>query len=233
MSEKRVAMITGAAGALGRAVATAFAAAGARLVLLDLEQRALAVRFGGDDDTRLLAAADLADGAAIATVVAMALAKFGRIDALCNIAGGFHMGEAVHETSDEDFRSMMELNAGSVLRTARAVVPAMIKQGGGKIVSVAAMGGTSGGAAMAAYAASKSAVIRLTESMALELRDKGINVNCVLPSIIDTPANRASMPGTDFARWVEPAALAEVILFLCSDAARALNGAAIPVVGRV
>ncbi len=233
MSDERVAMITGAAGALGRAVAAAFAATGARLVLHDLEPRTLAAAFGADDDARLLVAADLADGAAVAAAAAKALARFGRIDVLCNIAGGFHMGEPVHETSDEAFRRMIELNAGSVLRTARAVVPAMLAQGGGKIVSVAAMGGVAGGATMAAYSASKSAVIRLTESMALELRDKGINVNCVLPSTIDTPANRASMPNADFSRWVAPAALAEVILFLASDAARAINGAAIPVVGRV
>ncbi|HUK59035.1 MAG TPA: SDR family NAD(P)-dependent oxidoreductase [Stellaceae bacterium] len=233
MSDGRVVMITGAAGALGRAVAQAFAATGARLVLLDLEERALAARFGGDDERFLLVAANLGDGNAVVAAVQKALARWGRIDVLCNIAGGFHMGEAVHETSDEAFRRMIELNAGSVLRTARAVVPAMLKQGSGKIVSVAAMGGLSGGATMAAYSASKSAVVRLTESMALELRDKNINVNCVLPSTIDTEANRASMPKADFARWVEPAALADVILFLASDAARALNGAAIPVVGRV
>lgn len=233
MSDGRVILITGAAGALGRAVAAAFAATGARLALLDLERRALAAAFGAEDGARVFLAADLGDGGAVATAARAVVARFGRIDALCNIAGGFHMGEPVHETSDENFRRMIELNAGSVLRTARAVVPAMLAQGGGRIVNVAAMGGLSGGAAMAAYAASKSAVQRLTESMALELRDKSINVNCVLPSIIDTPANRASMPGADFARWVEPAALAEVILFLASDAARAINGASIPVVGRV
>jgi NAD(P)-dependent dehydrogenase (short-subunit alcohol dehydrogenase family) len=139
----------------------------------------------------------------------------------------------VHETTDEVWRLMIELNAGSVLRTARAVVPGMIAQGAGKIVNIAAMGGTQGGAMMAAYAASKAAVIRLTESMALELRDKGINVNCILPSTIDTPPNRAGMPNADFTRWVAPAALADVTLFLASDAARAINGAALPVVGRV
>jgi len=233
MSEDRVTLITGAAGALGRAVAAAFAAAGGRVALLDLETRALAAAFGAESDRRIFLAADLGDGAAVAAAARTALARFGRIDALCNIAGGFHMGEPVHETPDDNFRRMIELNAGSVLRMARAVVPAMLAQGGGKIVNVAAMGGLSGSAMMAAYAASKSAVQRLTESMALELRDKGINVNCVMPSIIDTPANRASMPGADFARWVEPAALAEVILFLASDGARAINGASIPVVGRV
>jgi NAD(P)-dependent dehydrogenase (short-subunit alcohol dehydrogenase family) len=233
MSEERVAMITGAAGALGRAVAAAFAASGARLVLHDLQAKGLEAAFGAETDARLFIAADLADGAAVAAGVAKARGKFGRIDALCNIAGGFHMGEPVHETSDDMFSRMIELNAGSVLRTARAVVPVMLAQGGGKIVNVAAMGGLSGGATMAAYAASKSAVIRLTEAMALELRDKNVNVNCVLPSTIDTPANRTSMPGADHSRWVPPAALADVILFLSSDAARAIHGAAIPVVGRV
>src|SRR6185437_1124322 len=184
-------------------------------------------------DARLYLAADLGDGAKVASAADRARARFGRIDALCNIAGGFHMGEPAHETKDEVWRLMLELNAGSILRTARAVVPGMIAQGSGKIVNVAAMGGTQGGALMAAYSASKAAVIRLTESMALELRDKGINVNCVLPSTIDTPPNRASMPSADFTRWVAPAALADVILFLASDAARAINGAALPVVGRV
>ena len=233
MSGERVAMITGAAGGLGRAVASAFAATGARLALLDIETRVLSSVFGAENDARLFVAADLGDGAAVLAAVAKVLERFGRIDILCNIAGGFHMGEPVHETSDDSFRRMIELNAGSVLRMARAVVPAMLKQGGGKIVNVAAMGGVSGGARMAAYSASKSAVMRLTESMALELRDSFVNVNCVLPSTIDTPANRKDMPNADFARWVAPQDLAAVILFLASDAARAINGASIPVVGRV
>jgi NAD(P)-dependent dehydrogenase (short-subunit alcohol dehydrogenase family) len=231
--EGKVAMITGAAGTLGRATAAAFAAEGAKLALLDLDARALERAYGAEGDTLLYLAADLGDGAKVAAAVDRARARFGRIDALCNIAGGFHMGEPVHETTDEVWRLMIELNAGSVLRTARAVVPGMIAQGAGKIVNIAAMGGTQGGAMMAAYAASKAAVIRLTESMALELRDKGINVNCVLPSTIDTPPNRAGMPNADFTRWVAPAALADVTLFLASDGARAINGAALPVVGRV
>ncbi len=229
----KVVMITGAAGSLGRAVAAAFAAAGAQLALVDLKAEALAAAYGAESDARLFFAADLGDGAQVMAAADKARQKFGRIDVLCNIAGGFHMGEPAHETTDEAWRLMIELNAGSILRTARAVVPGMIAQGAGKIINVAALGGTQGGALMAPYVASKSAVIRLTESMALELRDKGINVNCVLPSTIDTAPNRASMPKADFTRWVAPAALADVILFLASDAARAVNGAALPVVGRV
>jgi len=125
----------------------------------------------------------------------------------------------------------MELNAGSVLRMCHAVVPHMLKAGGGRIVNIGAFSALSGKAEMAAYVASKSAVIRLTESMAAELRTSHINVNCVLPSIIDTPPNRAAMPKADFSRWVASEALADVLLFLCSPAARAIHGAAIPVVG--
>jgi NAD(P)-dependent dehydrogenase (short-subunit alcohol dehydrogenase family) len=130
---------------------------------------------------------------------------------------------------------MMNLNSASVVNTARAVVPRMIAanggKGGGKIVSVAARAGLAGSANMGAYVASKSAVIRLTETMALELREHNINVNCVMPSIIDTAPNRADMPNADFSKWVSPAALADVIVFLASDAARAIHGAALPVSG--
>ena len=114
---------------------------------------------------------------------------------------------------------------------ARAVVPGMIAAKSGKIVNVAAINGTVGKGNMSAYSASKSVVIRLTESMAAELRDKGINVNCVLPSIIDTAPNRADMPNADFSKWVTPAALADVMVFLASDKARAIHGASVPVVG--
>jgi NAD(P)-dependent dehydrogenase (short-subunit alcohol dehydrogenase family) len=229
----RVVMITGAAGNLGRAAAASFAKAGARLALIDLKSSALDAIYGAEDEKRLHLGADLGQAADVATAVAKARARFGRIDVLVNIAGGFHMGEPVHEMPETVWRQMIELNAGSIIRMAHEVVPVMLAQGAGRIVNVAAMGGLTGGATMGAYAASKSAVIRLTESMALELRDKGIGVNCVMPSTIDTPANRAAMPGTDFSRWVAPDALADVLMFLASDAARAINGAAVPVVGRV
>jgi NAD(P)-dependent dehydrogenase (short-subunit alcohol dehydrogenase family) len=128
---------------------------------------------------------------------------------------------------------MLGLNAKSVINCARAVVPGMLAAGRGKIVNIAALAGLSGKANMGAYSASKSAVIRLTESMSAELRDRGINVNCILPSTIDTPQNRADMPKADPRRWVAPEALADVVLFLASDAARAIHGAAIPVNGLV
>jgi len=224
-------MITGAAGNLGQAVAAAFAVAGANLALLDLNDASLAkVQTAGAGDV-LRQRVDLSDPASIAGAIGAAIARFGRVDALCNLAGGFHMGEKVHEIPADKWDFMMELNAGSVLRMSGAVVPHMLKAGGGRIVNIGAYAALSGKAEMAAYVASKSAVIRLTESMAAELRSHNINVNCVLPSIIDTPQNRAAMPKADPKRWVAPEALADVLLFLCSPAARAIHGAAIPVVG--
>lgn len=143
------------------------------------------------------------------------------------------MGEKVHETSARTWDFLLGLNAGSLLNVAAAVVPHLIGQGGGKVVTVGAAAALKGAADMGAYGASKAALIRLTEAMSAELRDQGINVNCVLPSIIDTPDNRAAMPDADVSRWVAPEALADVIAFLASDAARAIHGAAIPVTGRV
>jgi NAD(P)-dependent dehydrogenase (short-subunit alcohol dehydrogenase family) len=224
-------MITGGAGNLGRATAEAFAAVGARRILLDLDRDALKALYGADREDQLLLTADLTDAASVSRAVQEGLKRFGRIDVLCNIAGGFRMGPPVHQTSAELWRSMMGLNAESIVNVASAVVPAMLKAGRGKIVNVAAAAGTAGRAHMGAYSASKSAVIRLTETMAAELREQGINVNCVLPSILDTPQNRAAMPGADPVRWVAPHALAEVIVFLASDRARAVHGAALPVSG--
>lgn len=224
-------MITGAAGNLGRATAAAFAKAGARCVLLDVDRANLDRIYGGDAGDRHLLTADLLQAGDVARAVDAALARFARIHVLCNLAGGFKMGHPVHETPESTWRLMIGLNVESIINTARAVVPGMLVAGAGKIVNVAAMAGTSGRAMMAAYSASKSAVIRLTESMAAELGGRGVNVNCVMPSIIDTPQNRADMPNADPARWVSPDALAEVIVFLASNRSRAIHGAAVPVVG--
>lgn len=217
--DQRIVMVTGAAGNLGRAVAKAFSDLGATLVLLDAKP--------GD----AIVQTDLRDARSVQQAIERTLERHGRIDVLCNIAGGFRMGPSVHETPDPDWDFLFDLNAKSVLHMARAVVPAMIRSGSGKIVNVGAYAAQRGVAAMGAYIASKSAVIRITETMAAELREKNINVNCVLPTIIDTPENRAAMPQADPRRWVAPQDLAAVIVFLASDAARAVHGAAIPVSG--
>ena len=225
----KVVLVTGAAGNLGRAVAQAFAEQGAALVLVDLDRKRLQQVHGDDNETQLLAAADLRSAAPAAEVVKTAISRFGRIDVLANIAGGFRMGETVHESSDETWQLMFDLNLRTLLNMSHAVVPAMLSSGSGRIVNIGANGALRGGALMGAYAATKSGVIRLTESMAAELGKQGINVNCVLPTIIDTPENRAAMPDADTSGWVAPVALAEVIRFLASDGARAINGAALPV----
>lgn len=227
----RTVLVTGAAGNLGRAVAAAFAGRGANLVLVDLHDHALAKAFGAAGDRQLLAPTDLLDPAQVEATVRRAIERFGRIDALANLAGGFRMGEAVHETAAATLEFLLDLNVRTLLNTSHAVVPRMLAAGGGRIVNVGAYAALKGAAKMGAYVAAKSAVIRLTETMAAELREKNVNVNCVLPTIIDTPENRSAMPDADPARWVAPADLASVIVFLASDAARAVHGAAVPVTG--
>ena len=227
----RTAIVTGAAGNLGRAVADAFEADGASVVLVGRTLESLRGRLGAETDRRLFLAADLRVQADADAVAERAIERFGRIDALCNIAGGFRMGEPVHETSDDTWQWLFDRNARSVLTMARAVVPRMLAQGAGAIVNVGAFAAQRGTANMGAYCASKSVVIRITESMAAELRERNINVNCVLPTILDTPENRRAMPDADPARWVAPADLARIMVFLASPAARAIHGAAIPVTG--
>jgi NAD(P)-dependent dehydrogenase (short-subunit alcohol dehydrogenase family) len=230
----KVAIVTGAAGNLGRAAAAAFAAQGARLALVDLDAEALeAARQELPAQSEAAAfPADLIKPASVAEMAERVSAHFGRIDILANIAGGFTMGPPVHETEDRDWEFMLDLNARTAFNTCRAVVPHMLSGGGGRIVNVSARAATEGKAHMAPYCVSKAAVITLTESLAAEHKDDGINVNCILPGTVDTPQNRAAMPGQDFAKWVPPAALADVILFLASDAARCVTGAAVPIYGR-
>lgn len=218
----KVVVITGAAGALGKAATEHFAAAGASLALLDISD------IQGPHYSRVC---DLTDSEACRSAVADIEATVGPIDVLANIAGGFAMGEAVHETSAKTWEFMMGLNAHSVLNMARAVVPGMLSRGQGKIVSIGAGVGQHAAGQLGAYSASKSVVIRLTEAMADELKEKGINVNCILPSVIDTPANREGMPDADFSKWVRPEAMAAVIGFLASPAADPIHGAALPVTG--
>ncbi|CAN7741671.1 SDR family NAD(P)-dependent oxidoreductase [Pseudorhodoferax sp. LjRoot39] len=228
----QVVLVTGAAGHLGQAVAAHFQQGGARLLLLDRDAQALQRLYGEMRGAQTIAA-DLLDRAQLQARIEAAWAAPQRIDVLCHLAGGFRMGEAVHELAAGSWDFLMDLNARSFLNVAAAVVPRLLAQGAGRVVTVGAGAAQRGGAHMGGYSASKSALMRLTESMSAELRDQGINVNCVLPSVIDTPDNRASMPDADASRWVTPAALADVVGFLASDAARAVHGAALPVSGRV
>ncbi len=218
----QVAVVTGAAGALGSAVVARFVELGATVAQLDV----IEISNGHYCDI-----CDLTNTAATAAAIEKINAELGNIQIVANIAGGFAMGEAVHETTAETWDFLMGLNASSVLNMSRAVIPQMIAQGSGKIVNIGAGAGQRGAALMGAYAASKSVVIRLTESLSDEVKESGINVNCVLPSIIDTERNRSDMPDADFSRWVTPAAMAAVVSFLASAEADAIHGAALPVSG--
>ena len=220
LKAKRVA-VTGAGGALGRAVAARAAALGAAVIGVDI-----AFPPGASADNHVV---DLGDAAATAAV----FARIGRVDVLMNVAGGFDMGPPTWEVSDDDWDRMFSINVRTMRNAVRAVVPGMIAAGRGSIVNVGALGALKGQGNMSAYTAAKSVVMRLTESLSAELRDKGVNVNAVLPSLIDTPRNRADMPGADYSRWVSTEDLAAVMCFLGSDAARAVHGALVPVSGRV
>lgn len=219
LTGKRI-IITGAAGGLGRAVTAAVVAQGATPLLVDL---AFPADFASGQEKF---AFDLTDTQATAEQVK----KMGAIDGLLNLAGGFHMGPA-HDIADPGWDAMFKINVQTLRSMVAAVVPVMQARGRGAIVNVGALGAVQGQAQLGAYGASKSVVMRLTESLSAELRDQGINVNAVLPSIIDTPANRQGMPDADYSKWVAPEDLASVICFLASDAARAVHGALVPVRG--
>lgn len=231
----QVVVITGGAGNLGAAVTRAFYQNGARVVVVD-RQRDMAVEVFGEEipegDYCLYVAGNLMDEASVAEVVQTIVAKFGRIDVLVNIAGGYRAGTPVHETPLDTWDFMMNLNARSVFLMSRAVIPHMLAGNRGKIISVGARAALKGTAKSGPYIASKMAVIRLTETMAAELKENNINVNCILPGTIDTPANRKDMPNADFNRWVTPESMAGVILFLASDLAKDVQGAAVPVYGQ-
>ena len=227
-------VITGATGHLGQAVAARFAAAGARLALVGRDPgRLAAIREGlGPAVEATTHALDLLRPEEVSLMIGAVSTRFGRIHALVNLAGGFSMGPAVHETTDADWEQMLDINTRTTINSVRATVPALLTGGGGRIVNCAARAATHGSARMAPYCVAKAAIVTLTESLAEELKHQDINVNCVLPGTLDTPPNRAAMPDQDPADWVQPEALADVILFLASTGARAINGAAIPIYGR-
>lgn len=224
-------VVTGGAGTLGQAVVSHFENRGARVAVLDYSDAILDGVFANKKAGNIYLPGDLTKRDSCQDAISTVSAEFGGIDILCNIAGGFLMGEDVHETSDDTWDFLFNLNTRSIMNMSAAVVPAMLRAGRGKIVNIAARAATGGAAKMGAYTASKAAVMRLTESMALELREKNINVNCILPGTIDTQRNREDMPDADHDKWVSPNDIARVIGFLASDEAIAIHGACIPVDG--
>ncbi len=229
----KVVMVTGATGNLGQVVARKFAAQGAKLVLVARsadDLKALADELGGNSMTE---AADLGDPASVDALVQRVEGRFGRIDVLAHTVGGYAAGEPVHESGIDVLEKMIGLNVRPLYVTAGRVAKSMVDRGeGGKIVVVLAKSGLKGSANNGAYTASKAAAQRIVESMAFELRDKGINVNAVLPSTINSPANRKDMPNADPAKWVTAGDVADAMLFLASPESNKINGASIEVYGR-
>src|SRR3954468_16205553 len=223
----KVIVVTGALGALGRGVVEEALARGARIASVDHAP----TQVPATADLLELGGVDLTDAAQAKKAIDHATSHFGRLDALINIAGGFAF-ETVAEGDPKTWQRMYALNVLTALNASRSAIPHLAASPSARIVNVGAMAALQAGAGMGAYAASKAGVHRLSEALAAEWKGK-VTVNAVLPSTIDTAANRASMPTADFAKWVTPQELAEVILFLASDVASAITGALIPVVGRV
>jgi NAD(P)-dependent dehydrogenase (short-subunit alcohol dehydrogenase family) len=215
-------IVTGAAGVLGAAVAQQAKAQGANVELIDVVP-------GFTSPLGRTHVVDLAD----ADRVAACISSIGDFHGVANIAGGFDMGPPVHGTSDTLWNFLFDLNVTTLRRMLAATTPVLVARGRGSIVNVGALGALHGVGNMGAYSAAKRVVMHLTEALSDEVRQQGVNVNAVLPSLIDTPRNRADMPDADHARWVSPDDLAEVVCFLLSDAARAIHGALVPVRGLV
>lgn len=230
----RVAIVTGGAGALGRGVGPALLDAGATVVVTDKVHAGMdeTVAAAAEAQRRSSIHADIGTEEGAAAVVRQTLEMHGRLDILVNIVGGYAGGPSVAETDLATWRGQFELNATTAFLMARAAVPVMQERGWGRIVNVSSRVARTAPAGLGAYAVSKAAVITLTEVLANETRAHGITVNAVLPSVIDTPANRRDMPNADFARWVKPEAIGGVIRFLVSEESGIISGAAIPVYGR-
>jgi len=223
----RVIAITGASGALGKVVAETALSRGAQIAAIDHAPSTLPASATQID----LGSVDLTDAAQATHAINLAATHFGRLDALINIAGGFAY-ETVQDGDGGTWQRLYALNVLTALNASRAAIPHLSATGAGRIINMGAMGALQANAGMGPYAASKAALHRLTEALAAEWKGK-VTVNAVLPSTIDTAANRASMKDADFSKWVRPTELAEVILFLASDAASGITGALIPVPGRL
>ena len=226
----KVIVVTGGFGSLGASVGRTLVMAGAQIALID---RADASRTPKDvDGAFALGDVDLASAAGADDAAARVAARFGRIDALVNVAGGFRW-ETVTEGSVDTWDLLYRMNVQTAVNASRAVLPHLLAAGSGGIVNIGALASTKAAMGMGAYAASKAGVAKLTEAMAEEFKGRGITVNAVLPSIIDTAANRSDMPDADFSRWVKAEQIAELIVFLVSDRARAITGALIPIAGGI
>lgn len=230
----KIALVTGGTGGLGRAVSLAFLEQGYHVAVTygRPEKWSLLQNAAGSAKDRLEGfSVDVTDDTAVKALISGVLGKHGRVDALVNAVGAYAGGIKLWELEPKVLEKMLAENLRSGFEMARAVVPVMLKQGSGAIVNVAAKAAFDHAAGAAAYAASKAAAVAMMDSLAADLKGSGVRVNSILPSIIDTEENRKAMPGSDFAKWPKPEDIAKVILFLCSDDAKLIHGAAVPVYG--
>ncbi len=228
----RVAIITGGTGALGRAVVSAFIEEGAMTVctyIVDEELKGLSSM--SKNPNLLLIKSNLTKEKQVAKLVQKTQGRFRKIDVLVNIVGGFVYSK-IQDTDEKTWDRMMNMNLKSTFLCSKAVLPQMIKQNYGRIINISSRAALKGLAGVGAYSASKAGVLNLTETIADEVKDHDINVNAILPSTIDTPANRKDMPNSDFSKWVKPEEIARVMVFLASDDSKPISGAAIPVYGK-
>jgi len=229
-----VALVTGGTGALGRAVSLASLQEGAKVIVTYRDPRELESlqRAAGDHSSSLRGeSANVTDGVAVAALVDRIVAEHARLDFAVNTVGAFAGGVKLWEMDPKTFEQMLALNLNSGYQIARAVVPQMPKQKRGSVINVVSKAAVDHAAGASAYVASKAAALAMMDSLAAELKGSGVRVNSILPSIMDTEANRRAMPSADFATWPKTEDVARVILFLCSDDARLIHGAAVPVYG--
>jgi NAD(P)-dependent dehydrogenase (short-subunit alcohol dehydrogenase family) len=232
--KNRVAIITGGTGALGRAVLSAFLEEGAKVActyVVDKELEECSSLIINYESNLLFIQSDVTKEEQVTKTVQKTLERFGRIDILANIVGGFTYAKII-DTDEKIWDSMLNVNLKSTFLCSKAVLPHMIETNYGKIINISSRPALKGLAGVGAYSASKAGVLNLTETIADEVRDYEINVNAILPSTIDTPANRKSMPDADFSKWVKPEEIARVIIFLASDDSKPISGAGIPIYGK-
>jgi NAD(P)-dependent dehydrogenase (short-subunit alcohol dehydrogenase family) len=230
----KVALVAGGTGGLGHAVSLAFLDDGAKVIVTYRDQKeldALKREAGGNGSSLEGYMVDVTDEGSVRQLFDKILAQHGRVDALVNTVGAYAGGVNLWEVETKTFDQMIALNLRSGYILARAAVPAMLKQKSGAIINISSKAAVDHGAGASAYAASKAGALALMDSLAAEVKGSGVRVNSILPSIIDTEANRKAMPTADFSKWPKPADIARVILFLCSDEAKVIHGAAIPVYG--
>lgn len=225
--QDKVVLVTGADGGLGRFVTQAFLEAGATVVGTSRK-----VQQADSQNSRFTAIpADISTRAGASSLIDQLVARLGKLDVLAHTVGSFAGGQPVADTDDLTFQRMLDLNLNSAFHVLRATIPILRKGGDGCIIAIGSRAALKPGANVGAYSASKAAMVSLIKTVAIENKDSGLRANAILPGTIDTPANRKAMPKADFAKWVQPAMIANLIVFLASDAGRDINGAAIPVYG--